>query len=89
MDTAAQITDHLKGITTVTFQWVKGHNGDHLNETADSLAGVARRNADANAPDEFKRSLKTSIINRMVKGLDEHGIITEVEENPASVEQNS
>lgn len=86
--TAAEIIEQLRGITNVTFQWVRGHNGDHLNEMADSLAGVARRNADTNAPDEFRRALKGSIVNRMVKGLEEHGIIAEVEENPASADQN-
>lgn len=34
----------------VTFDWVKGHRGHRLNEAADRLAVMARRNAEFNVP---------------------------------------
>lgn len=36
----------------VSFAWVRGHNGHSLNELADRLAVLARRNAESGTPDE-------------------------------------
>lgn len=88
MGTANEIIEQLDGITNVTFQWVRGHNGDHLNETADRLAGAARRNLDLNAPEDFKRKLRADLAATMVRRLEAEGITAEATENPTSAEQN-
>ena len=37
---AKKLIDHLP--CYITFQWVKGHNGDKYNELVDTLAGEER-----------------------------------------------
>lgn len=37
---------------SISFEWVRGHSGDPLNEMADRLAVMARRNLECDTPDE-------------------------------------
>lgn len=60
---ATQIQNLLKN-RDVTFQKVKGHNGNYLNEGADNLAVAARRNLDAQITNE---TTKNELYTRIAK----------------------
>jgi ribonuclease HI len=45
-DYGQKIVDSLAGIKDVTFEWVRGHAGDPINEATDRLAVAARRNSE-------------------------------------------
>lgn len=45
-DYGKKIVESLAGIKDVTFEWVRGHAGDPINEATDRLAVAARRNSE-------------------------------------------
>lgn len=50
----------------VTFEWVRGHEGHALNETADRLAMAARRAREFGQADEVRRRIASQILDDLV-----------------------
>jgi ribonuclease HI len=46
---------------TVTYEWVRGHNGHPLNEAANRLAIATRRGAELHLPPGIRRKVRTQI----------------------------
>lgn len=56
-----KIIESLARIEDVTFEWVRGHDGDPLNEAADRLAVAARRNDEMDIPKEIATGMIAQI----------------------------
>jgi ribonuclease HI len=52
----------------VTFGWVKGHQGHHLNVAADRLAVMARRNAEFGVSDDVRKQMLRGFSRDLRKG---------------------
>jgi ribonuclease HI len=64
---ARRILDLLDNVN-VKFVWVRGHNGDEMNEFADRLARAARRNAEC--------GVSSSVDEEMVAGICREAFLT-------------
>lgn len=85
---AREITALLQSVETVTFQWVRGHNGDPLNEAADGLSRIARKNLEYETTDDKRLGFRNTIAAVMRNRLARQGIIAEVTEGSVSAERN-
>lgn len=60
--------DHLRADRNITVEWVRGHNGDPLNECADRLARHARRST-CSLPDSANNAIVATIMADLVRSL--------------------